>query len=70
MIGTIWFCVSSMILLSIDYENKMPEWLAICHVLIVIGCLLAAIIIWEVHKSRVEKLEKEVERLKEKENGK
>lgn len=70
MIAMIWFCLSSLICLSTDYKNEMPDWIAICHILIVVGSLLAAIIVWEVHKSRVEKLEKEVERLKEKGNGK
>ena len=49
--------------------KELPEWLQAVNLMLVFVSMILSLFFWERHKERVEKLEEEVKRLKEKDNG-
>lgn len=45
--------------------DDLPEWLQVLNSIAFVASIMAAMIFWEIHKSKVEKLEEELKRLKE-----
>jgi hypothetical protein len=48
--------------------ENLPDWLVTLNTIGYIASLLGSIIFWELHKEKVEELEKEIKRLKETQN--
>lgn len=67
MVGCILFVMYFMAWIIMG--DDLPKWLQVLNYIALVLSTVAASILWEIHKSKVEKLEEEVKRLKDLQNG-
>lgn len=62
-------CFSLYFLMWLIMGKELPEWLQAVNLMSVFVSMILSSFFWERHKERVRKLEEEIKRLKEKDNG-
>ena len=59
------YCMMLILLLTICGGNQLPQWLIDANIIGFVICMVASVICWEIHKSKIKELNERINKLEE-----